>query len=165
MSCKISWSEENLSFLWSIRSSWWCFIVITSLLRCSAEVNHRIQNPSISGTCIEECSHKLGWITDIHIRHIGIILQIILNNMCFHLFSCLVNWAVSNVIDTSLSLGLRTWLSWGCLAAAIQLNGSTINWSWFTMLFNSSQVKLQMTFGLCKIDWLSISSDVPGFFC
>jgi hypothetical protein len=50
------------------------------------------------------------------------------------------------------------------LVAAIQLNIFAINGFWFREFSYASQIKFEMAFGLSEIDWLSIGTDVSGFF-
>lgn len=113
MSAEVSRSEEDLCFLWSVSSSLGGRVIVTSLLNSSSKINSFGQNPGVRRSGIEKSPHKLWWVTYVHIRDVGIILEVVLNNMGFHFFSRFVNWAVSDIIDASVSIGLTSALSTG----------------------------------------------------
>ena len=164
VSCQVSRSEKDLSFLWCVMSSWRGEIVVASLLSLTiTKINSGVQYPGICGTCIKKSSYWLWRVSNEHLRNVSIILKIILSNMGLNFLSSFIDWAMSDIIDSSLSLCLACGLYGVWLAAAIQLNVQAIDRSWLRVLLNSSQVELQMTFCLRKTDWLSVGANISSF--
>lgn len=146
-------------------SSCWSKVVIASLFSGTSDVNHWVKYPGVGRASIEEASYLLWWVSNEHVWDVGVVFKIILNNMCLHLLSWFINWAVCYIINASLSLCLRTWLSWlWGWNAAIQLNVISFNWSWLGELSHSVQIKFKVALSLSKINWLSIDSNISGLF-
>lgn len=107
VSCKVSRSEEDLSLLWRVVSRRGGKVVVGSLLSLSvSEVNHRVEHPCVRGTRVEQTFNRLWWITNEHLRYVSVILQVILNNMSLHFFSWFINWAMGDIVNLVLRLGL-----------------------------------------------------------
>ena len=143
-------------------------VVITSLFNLSiSKLNGRVEYPGVCGACVKKTSYELRRISNKHLRNISIILEVILNDMSLNFLAWLVDWAVSNVIDLAIRLGLTSRLNfcWGRFAAAVQLDIHAIDRLWFLVLLHFLQVKFKMTLSLSQIDWLAIRSDIPSFFC
>jgi hypothetical protein len=77
------------------------------------------ENPSVGGSSIKKSSDELWGVSYVHIWNISVILKVILNNMGLDFFSWLIDWAVSNFVNSLLSLGVGSNWRWG---AAFQLN-------------------------------------------
>jgi len=119
MTSKISRSEEDLSFLGSIGCGGRSQVIVCSLFRGTSKINGMTKNPSVGGSSIKKSSDELWGVSYVHIRNISVILKVILNNMGLDFFSWLIDWAVSNLVNSLLSLGVGSDWRWG---AAFQLN-------------------------------------------
>lgn len=100
------------------------------------------------------------WVSDVHIGDVGVILKVVLHDMGSNFLSWLVNWAVRNLVNTSLSIRFSGRLAWLSATLLLQLDRHTVNWLGLSELSNPRQVKLEVTLGLRKINWLSVGGDI-----
>lgn len=68
---------------------------------------------------------------------------------------------MGHIIDAISGIRIDLGNTWA--RAFIQLNVGSVNGDWLRVLFNSSQVKLEVALGLREVDWLSVRADVSGF--
>lgn len=74
------------------------------------------EDPGVGRSSIKEGSDKLWWVSNVHIGNVGIVLKVVLSDVSLNLFSWLIDWAMSDLINLRISLRVR-----GDWIAAVQL--------------------------------------------
>lgn len=159
MSGEVARSEEDLRLLWGIGRRRGRRVAVASLLG-GTDVALITEDPGVGGAGIEEGADQLGWVADVHVGHVGVILQVILHDMRAHLLSRLVNRTVRNLINTALRISISRGLSWLSAALLFQLDLHAIDWLGLSELADARQVELEVALGLREINWFAVGANV-----
>lgn len=100
MSGEVARSEEDLCFLWGKGCRRGRRIAVASLLS-GTDVALLTEDPGVSGAGIEEGTDQLGWVSNIHVGHVGVVLQVVLHDVRRHFLSWFVNRTVRNLINAA----------------------------------------------------------------
>ena len=142
-STKTSVSKENFSRLVCLFCSWRQSFIITKLFFYPwTYVRFGVENPRVCWSSIKQCSNLLRWRPNVNIWNIYIILEIKLLYLRYHFYTRFIYCAA---FSGSTIFKLNIWY---------------INWS-IIIFLNLSKFNFKMPFWLCKINWTTISSNIP----
>lgn len=148
MSGKSTWSKLNHSSLRQFLGSRGGLVVVREFfLSVSWKLDFRVEDPCVSGTGIKESSKFLWRVANVYLWDIGVVLEVDLSDVSLNWLSRLVNWAVGDLIDFSINLGMLLLIALFVLAVG-QLNICNIKGLWFTVfsgfIENDSSVALSL---------------------